>query len=295
MHLAVAAARATGAILLSCDSMKVYRGMDAGTAKPSASAREGVDWRGLDLVDPWESYDANRFRGLFEEVLGEARERGRPLVLAGGTMLYLKAATEGLGETPPRDEALREALTARAELEGTGALHRELARCDPDAAGRIHPNDLRRLVRALEVHARSGRPLSSFQGQFGQVRPDLDRVVLVVQRERDDMKRRIDARVARMVRAGWIEECERLRADPRGISAEARQALGYRQLLDWLEAGRAEPLDHVVARIQTGTRRFARRQLTWLRHVAGAQVLEVAPDQEPTRHLELALAAIEGR
>lgn len=278
-RLAVAAARAAGARLLSCDSMKVYRGLDVGTAKPPPAWREGVEWHGLDLVWPWESFNASRFVALFEELLLPPE---RPLLLSGGTMLYLKAATEGLGAAPPRDEALRARLRAEAEAVGGGALHARLTEVDPETAARVHENDLRRIVRALEVFELTGQPQSSYHGQFGQTRADLDRVVFVVEREREDMDRRIDLRVEKMFDAGWVEECERLLAEPRGVSREAGQALGYRQIFAWLEAGRPNALEELVATIQTATRRFARRQLTWLRHLDGVvHRISVGEDEEP--------------
>ncbi|MCO5169880.1 MAG: tRNA (adenosine(37)-N6)-dimethylallyltransferase MiaA [Planctomycetes bacterium] len=280
-ELARAAAREAGALLVSCDSMKVYRGMDVGTAKPPPAERG--EWLGLDLVDPWERFDASRFRGVFDDALARARAEGRPLLLSGGTMLYLKAATEGLCEAPPRDEDVRRALAAEAEVAGVGALHERLQAVDPPAAARIHRNDLRRIVRALEVHTVTGRALSDLHAESGgrlrEVRPDLRRTVFVVRREREDMDRRIDGRVLRMLELGWTEECERLLADPRGISTEAAQALGYRELFAWLRSGGAgSPPEEVVRRVQTATRRFARRQLTWLRHLDGVEMLDVAPE-----------------
>lgn len=279
-RLARAVAAERGALLVSCDSMKVYRRMDVGTAKPAPAERAA--WRGLDLVEPWESFDASRFCEVFEA----ARAEGRPLLLSGGTMLYLKAATEGLAEAPPRDAALRERLRTQAERED---LHPRLAEVDPETAAWVHPNDLRRIVRALEVHELTGRPLSSFHGQFGAVREDLERAVVVVTRAREDMDRRIDDRVARMFLEGWVAECEALAADPRGVSTEAGQAIGYRQIFEWLAAGRPEPEAQLIERIQRATRRFARRQLTWIRNLEeeGARVrrLEVAEGQDTLDHL----------
>lgn len=261
-RLAKAAAQALGAQLISTDSMKVYRRMDAGTAKPALADR-GI-WRGLDLVEPWERFNARRFVELFEEVRAELK--GKPLLLSGGTMLYLKAATEGLGEAAPRDEALRQRL--QAEAEAGADLHLRLQEVDPQTAAKVHRNDLRRVIRALEVHTLTGRTQSSFHGQFGGIRTDLDRRVAVVTRTRADMDSRIDRRVERMFEAGWIEECERLAAEPRGLSKEAAQAIGYRAILDWLEEGRSTPKAELITKIQTETRRFARRQLTWLRRLS---------------------------
>lgn len=254
-------AEALGAQLVSTDSMKVYRRMDVGTAKPAPEER--ARWRGFDLVEPWERFNAQRFVELFEEVRSELK--GKPLLLSGGTMLYLKAATEGLGEAAPRDEELRLRLMAEAEA-GTD-LHIRLGEVDPETAAKVHRNDLRRVIRGLEVHTLTGRTQSSYHGQFGGIRADVERRVLVVTRTREDMDRRIDARVEEMFAAGWIEECEALAKEPRGLSKEAAQAIGYRGILEWLAAGRATPQSELMTKIQTQTRRFARRQLTWLRRL----------------------------
>lgn len=299
-RLARAVAEATGAQLVSSDSMKVYRRMDVGTAKPALAERHL--WEGLDLVEPWERFDTSRFVALTERL--EAEAPARPLLLSGGTMLYVKAATEGLGEAAPRDEVLREAL--REEAAAGVDLHARLAEVDPPTAAKVHPNDLRRIVRGLEVYALTGRPQSSFHGQFGRVRAGVSRRVVVVTRGREDMDARIDARVERMLAEGWIAECEALLADPRGLSPEAAQAIGYAELLAWLRAGRPGSEGEVVARIQTQTRRFARKQLTWLRNLAKeaplnehpssksgegtVHTLEVAEGEDTLDHLEGVLA-----
>jgi tRNA dimethylallyltransferase len=288
-RLALAAAEATDAVLLSCDSMKVYRGMDIGTAKPVADQRHR--WEGLDRVDPWEGFDAARFRELFDAVREQAR--GRPLLLSGGTMLYVKAATEGLCEAP-RDEGVRAGLEAEADAQGSAALHARLSGLDPQAAARIHPNDRRRIVRALEVQAVTGRPLSEQQGQFGRLRPGMTRRVFVIRRERADMDARIDDRVDQMIQRGWVEECRRLRALPQGVSREAAQALGYRELLQWLEEGEVASLEQVVARIKTATRRFARKQLTWLKQLPDAEVLQVGRGADARKHVQTVIAALRG-
>ena len=287
-RLSLAAADAVGATLLSCDSMKVYRRMDVGTAKPAPELR--ARWVGVDVVEPWESYDADRFCQAFDA----ARQVGRPLLLSGGTMLYLKAATEGLVEVPS-DDAVRARLEHEAETQGSGVLHARLAQVDPPAAARIHPNDQRRIVRALEAFEISGQPLTAFQGQFGGLRRGLARRVFVVRRSREDMKARIDVRVDRMLEQGWVDECRRLLADPHGVSREGRQALGYRELFAWLEGGEAEPLEDVVTRIKTATRRFARKQLTWLKKLPDAEFLDVGPEEEPVRtHIQTVVAALQG-
>jgi tRNA dimethylallyltransferase len=274
--LALELARRTGALVIVCDSMKVYRGIDVATAKPDAEARAGLDLRVIDVCDPWDRYDASRFVADALAALDEARTAGRPALLCGGTALYLKALTEGLIEGPGADPELRARLEAFAAERGVSALHARLRDADEAAAARIHPNDLRRIVRALEVRELTGRPISAQQDHFGGARPGIARTLVVLGRERTDMDRRIDARVRRMFEAGIVEECERLRALPRPLGREARRALGTREVLDWIEAGREEPERAVLERVQTHTRRFARRQLTWLRgHFADARWIEV--------------------
>ncbi|MCA8923257.1 MAG: tRNA (adenosine(37)-N6)-dimethylallyltransferase MiaA [Planctomycetes bacterium] len=290
-RLARAAAERTGAQLVSCDSMKVYRGLDVGTAKPAVEER-GL-WRAVDCVDPWERYDAQRFRQECDAVFSEARAAGRPVLLSGGTMLYMRAATEGLDAGLPRDDALRAELVEEATRLGDAALHARLAAVDPRAAQRIHPNDRRRVVRALEVYTLTGAALSDAQQSWGRVRPGIARRVFGVARARVDMDARIDARVDRMFEAGWLDECRRLRSEPRGLSREARQALGYRELFAWIEGGEREPLAEVRAAIKTHTRRFARKQLTWLRRL-GDEVtwLETPPGGDSQLHLPALLEAL---
>ncbi|MEZ6187001.1 MAG: tRNA (adenosine(37)-N6)-dimethylallyltransferase MiaA [Planctomycetota bacterium] len=292
-RLALAAAEATGALLVSCDSMKVYRRLDVGTAKPALAHR--ARWRCVDRVEPWERYDAQRFHDEVQAVFAEARAEGRPVLLSGGTMLYMRAATEGLDAGLPRDEALRARLEAEAEAKGDAALHARLGAVDPLSAERIHPNDRRRVVRALEVHTLTGSPLSAVQTSWGRARAGVERRVFGVARSREDMDARIDDRVDRMLAADWVEECRGLLADPRGLSREARQALGYRELFAWLEGGELEALDDVVAAIKTHTRRFARKQLTWLRRLGTEVTWLDTGGGSAEGHLEAVCAALNPR
>lgn len=281
-RLALEAAREAGAEILSCDSMKVYREMDVGTAKPGPTARAAVPWHGIDLVDPHERFDVSAWVALAEQVLARARERGVPVLISGGTVLYMKALTEGLFEGAPRDAEVRARIRAEADAQGLPALHARLAALDPAAGKRIHPNDLRRIERALEVHALTGKPISALQEQFGRVRAGVERTVFTVSHRRGELDQRINRRIDRMMAEGWLPEARRLAERAAGISREAEQAIGYRELLAFVRSGETGQLDPVVEKIKTNTRRFARRQLNWLRHhVEGLRLLDVPPGGEP--------------
>jgi tRNA dimethylallyltransferase len=271
---ALAAAQRLGGEIVSLDSMKVYRGLDIGTAKASAADRRRVPHHLLDVVNPWEKFSAARWAELTEAALGEIRARGRVAIVSGGTILYLKALLYGLFEGPAADAALRAELEAEAKRLGVTSLHARLATVDPAAAGRIHPNDLRRIVRALEVQQLTGCPISQLQGQFGRVRPGLAPVVVALRRGREDLIRRIDERVERMLAAGFEDEVRRLLAAPGGLSMEAAQAVGYREMIDLIEGRR--PREVLAAEIKKNTRRFAKQQMTHLRSLAGVEWLDVA-------------------
>jgi tRNA dimethylallyltransferase len=271
---ALAAAARLGGEIVSLDSMKVYRGLDLGTAKASAADRRRVPHHLLDVVNPWERFSAARWAELAEAALSEIRGRDRVAIVSGGTILYLKALLYGLFEGPAADPELREKLEDEALRLGVTSLHARMATVDPAAAGRIHPNDLRRIVRALEVHQLTGRTISELQGQFGRVRPGLSPVVVALRRGREDLARRIDERVERMLAAGFEDEVRRLLAVPGGLSMEAAQAVGYREMIALLE-GRL-PREVLAAEIKKNTRRFAKHQMTHLRSLKVVEWLDVA-------------------
>jgi tRNA dimethylallyltransferase len=270
----LALAERLGAEVVAMDSMTLYRGLDIGTAKPTPDERRRVPHHLIDVLDPWESASVAWWLDRAAAACRDVAARGRRALFVGGTPLYLKALLHGLFEGPAGDPVLR----ARLEREPGPELHARLALVDPASAARLHPHDVRRLVRALEVFELTGRPISSWQDHFDKVRPrrfppvwlDLARPVLY---------ERINRRVAAMMRAGLLDEVRRLRALPRPLSKEARQALGYKELFDHLE-GRID-LEGAVGLIQTRSRQFAKRQLTWLRHMPGCQALPVAGDEPP--------------
>jgi tRNA dimethylallyltransferase len=244
--------------LVSVDSMQVYRGMDIGTAKPSRAEQAEVRHHLIDLVDPDDDYTVSRFQTDVAAALADIESRGHRAVFVGGTGLYLRAAVDGL-EIPGQFPA------ARAELDSepdTAALHRRLVELDPTAGARMEPENRRRVVRALEVTVGSGRPFSSF-GPGMESYPALSFPIVGLRLERADLDRRIADRYDAQIAAGFVDEVRALAARPKGVSRTARQALGYRELLDHL-AGETS-LDDAIEQAGARTRRFARRQERWFR------------------------------
>jgi tRNA dimethylallyltransferase len=269
-------ARRTGAEIISIDSMKVYRGMDVGTAKPSAEVRREVPHHLVDVVDPWEEFSVARFIELADGAIADIHRRGRAILVVGGTPLYIKALSEGLFEGPGADRQVRERLEATATERGAAALHESLRGVDPKAAGRIHPNDLRRIVRALEVHELTGRPISDLQAQWDRDRKKYECVFFGIRREKEDLHRRINERVRKMISHGLVDEVRHLLALPRPLSAAAKQALGYAETIAHL-AGKIS-LDEAVEMIKINTRQFAKSQRTWFKRFRDIEWIDVTAD-----------------
>lgn len=269
--LALEVAERAGAQLLSVDSMQVYRGMDIGTAKPTHSEQARVKHHLIDLVEPNQEFTVARFVELADRVIADAAKHGIPIIVTGGTPLYYKALFEGLFDGPPADPAIREKLR---ELSNE-TLFTRLAAADPGAAKRIHVNDSKRLIRALEVFELTGRPISSFQDDWagGPMRHQANWVGLSWDREA--LNRRINARVKSMIAQGWVEETRQLLDRYGSLSQTASEATGYRELIDHLQ-GRCS-LDEAVEHIKIATRQLARKQMKWFRR--WAQVYWIAGDQ----------------
>ena len=257
--LAFQLARRTGAEILSVDSMQVYRGMDIGTAKASASERAEVRHHGIDLVNPNEPFTVARFVDLADEVIRDTHGRRVPLIATGGTPLYYKALFDGLFEGPSADESVRERLRALSNEE----LHRRLIEVDPVAGARIHLQDSRRLIRALEVYELTGQPITSFQTDWAAKQPRHPATWVGLGWDRDALNRRINARVKGMMTAGWLEETKALLEKYGSFSATAGEATGYHELAQHL-AGKIS-LDDGVEQIKMATRQLARRQMKWFR------------------------------
>ncbi len=272
--VAVKLARKLGAELASLDSMKVYRGMDIGTAKPTETERQGFTWHLLDLVEPTESFSVGSWLAEADAIIEDCQHRGVSLVFEGGSPLYYRALTEGLFEGPPANPDLRAEFEAFAAESGVEALHAELVAVDPAAGERIESRDLRRIVRALEVYRITGKPISEMQRQFGVRRPGFDFRVAGVRRERQALYSRIDERVDAMMAEGLLEEVALLRQRHGEMSRSALQALGYRELGAHLDG--EHDLAEAVRLTKRNTRHFARRQINWFKKLPGIEWFDVS-------------------
>ena len=262
---AIAVAEAWGATIVSADAMQVYRGMDIGTAKVDAATRARIPHVGIDVVDPDEPFDAATFAALTEATIA----RGGPVVVVGGTSLYLRGLTRGLVETPPADEALRRRLEALPDPHG------ELAKVDPVLAARLHPNDLVRVVRGLEVFTLTGTPLSALHAVHAG---EADRVAAVgLWLDRPDLDARIEARVGAMMAAGYVDEVRALLGRGYDRSLRSMQSLGYRHVCDHVIDGL--PVDEAIRRTARDTKKFARKQRNWMKVLGYPKVEENAAAQ----------------
>lgn len=263
--LAVELVKQLGCGIVSVDSALVYRGMDVGTAKPGPEVLSVAPHRLIDILDPVERYSAARFRDDALAAMAEIRAAGGVPLLTGGTMLYFDVLQHGISPLPGADRGLRAELDARAAKQGWPALHAELVRLDPVAAARIHPNDPQRIQRALEVCYISGRPLSELRDGSGVESGEYRYIKLALApAERTTLHEIIERRFRSMMERGFLDEVRRLRA--RGdlhAGLSSMRAVGYRQLWEHLEG--ACSLDEAVRRGIVATRRYAKRQLTWLR------------------------------
>jgi tRNA dimethylallyltransferase len=267
--------------IVGADSLQVYRGMDIGTAKPSPAERRLVPHHLVDVADPLEEYNAGRYVREAEEAVAGIRRRGRFPLVVGGTGMYIRALLKGL-DPLPSDAAVRAVLARRWEEEGGAALHAELVRIDPGAAERIHAKDRPRLLRALEVFALTGVTPSSQRRRWAREGGGAV-LFLVVTRERAELYRRIDARVDEMFRKGFVDEVLGLLSRGVGPDRKPMGALGYRHIAAHLLQG--VPLDRTIAETKRDTRRYAKRQLTWLSGEEGTVRLEGEGAMETALHL----------
>ena len=288
--LAVSLAERLDGEVINADALQLYRGMDIGTAKVTAQERRGVPHHLLDVLEVTEEASVSAYQRRARAAVADILSRGRVPILVGGSGLYVRAALDEI-EFPPTDPAVRSRLEARAELEGVAALHRELARRDPEAARTIGPGDVRRIVRALEVVELTGRPFTAFLPR--PVHHHAGTVQLGLRLERPVLHERIAARVHRMVDTGLLEEIRGLRERGLAEGRTARRAIGYEQGLAVLEG--ASSCEQAIEDTIAGTRRLVRKQDTWFRR--DHRVRWLAGDAGPSlaeravREIEAALAA----
>lgn len=285
--LAMALARRSGAGILSVDSMQIYRRMNIGTAKPTESERSQVPHHLIDVAEPNESFAVAQFVDLADQMIADARRRGVPLIATGGTPLYYKALFEGLFDGPGADAQTRAELNQLTPDE----LHARLREIDPAAAQRIHLNDRKRLVRAIEVFELTGRPISSFQTDWSSGKRRHDAVWFGLEWEKEALNRRINTRVKQMIDQGWLVETRELLERYGTLSTTASEATGYHELIEHL-AGRMT-LDEAVEQIKIATRQLARRQMKWFRRFEGVEWLKGdAPMEELVARIEARIGAV---
>ena len=282
-------ARRIDAEVIALDAFTLYRGMDIGTAKPTLAERLEVPHHLIDVIDPWESASAADYRTWALEKVLEIESRGRRVLFVGGTPLYLKSLLRGMFEGPSADPALREELEAEVVRVGEESIHARLQSLDRLAASRIHPNNSRRVIRALEVITLTGRPLSDQQTEHDTPGP-ADLAVFALQRPRPLVCERINRRVLAMFEAGLVEEVRALISGPKPLHLVPSQGVGYREVIAYLNGEFS--FKEAIVRVQARTRQFSKRQGTWFRGLQEIKPWPVADDEPPEKTAERLACAI---
>ncbi len=274
--LAIALARRWGAEILGADASQVYRGMDIGTGKASPEELGEVQHHLIDVVEPSELFDAGRYLEAADLALQEIQERGRRVIVCGGTGFYLRALLHGLCATPPVAPEIISQLQARHAAGELEALHQELKELDPESAARIAPRDAQRTLRALGVVLSSGKNLSAWQREHAFAPERHEALIFGLRRPREQLRERIATRVHQMVAAGFLEEVRGLMAVGFAPQLRSMGALGYRHLAAVIDGELS--LDEALTRTITATRRYAKRQSTWFSKVEGLRWLDAPID-----------------
>ena len=250
-----------GGEIISADSMQIYRHMDIGTAKPTPEELSQIAHHMIDIVDPDEDYDAVQFSKQARDRIAEIVNRGRIPFIVGGTGLYIKALLHGLFESKPVDPQIRNRLKQEAEENGSDFLFERLKKMDPAAAGRIHPNDSYRIIRALETIESSGKTISEYHQNHGFADDPFSALKIGLQMDRENLYTRIDNRVDLMIATGLVEEVTKLLEMGYTAELKSMQSIGYRHVVGFLEG--SLPWDECLRTLKRDTRRFAKRQFTW--------------------------------
>lgn len=266
--------------MISADSMQVYRGMDIGSAKITEEEMQGIPHELIDIIGPSEEWNVVRFQREAKAAVQRITARGRLPVLVGGTGFYIQALLYDIDFTETReDTSYRSLLEEKARTEGNESLYRMLQEKDPEAAAAIHPNNLKRVIRALEFTRETGEKISDHNEEQRKRQAAYDAVFFVLTMEREKLYRRIDLRVDQMMEAGLLEEVKRLQEQGFTSRDVSMQGLGYKQILQYLEG--EGTLEDAVEQIKLQTRHFAKRQLTWFRRER--DVIWVNTDEFPSR------------
>lgn len=255
-------ARLINAEIISCDSMQVYRGMDIGTQKPTPLQQKSIPHHMTDIISPTRNFSAAEFRRRALNYIKKIHQKRKIPLLVGGTALYMKALVDGLFPSPPADRTLRVKLLRQEELNGKSFLYKQLLKVDPYTARKLHPNDTRRIIRALEVYVKTNTPMSELKKKTRGLTDRYRVKIFALNRNRQDLYRRIEARVDRMFKQGFTKECRRLKR--KSLSMTARQALGYKEAFAYLNGEIS--LEQAKELIKKNTRHFAKRQLSWFRN-----------------------------
>jgi len=270
--------------IISIDSMKVYKRMNIGTAKPDIQRRRQVKYHMIDTVEPSGAFSVASFLEDANNIIDSITAKNKPAIAVGGTALYIKALLYGLFEGPPADPQIRNELQKLADADGLANLHKQLSETDPEAAQRIHPNDAKRIIRALEVFKLTGKPISSFQKQFDSDNQSDDWTIIGLRREKEIESKRINLRVKKMIEAGLVDEVKSLLAEDKPLSKQAACAIGYAEIISHLTNRLS--LEDAVELIKKNTRHLAKHQRTWFKTFKNVNWIDVRKDQDADDVLE---------
>ena len=272
--------------IVSCDSMQIYKGMDIGSAKATREEMERVPHHLIDVVSPFDAFTVSDYKDLAEAVIHDIHKRGKPAILVGGTGLYIDAVIKNLSFTEGGSDAvLRKELEEEAKEHGPLFLHEKLKKVDLEAATAIHPNNVKRVVRALEVYHLTGKPFSSFRDERG-LRKEYEIHYFYLNKDRKKLYEDIDERVEVMMKRGLLEEVEHLQKSGLNSSYISMQGIGYKEILSYLDG--VLSLEGAVDLVKMRSRNYAKRQLTWFRNEKYAEELskEQYSDEEIIQILE---------
>ena len=269
--VSICAAKILNAEIISCDSMQIYKGMDIGTQKPSSAQLGKVPHHMIDIISLSRSFSVADFRKRALKCIKDIERRGKSIIFAGGTALYMKALVDGLFLSPAADYVLRKKLLSEEHENGNGYLYKKLCNVDAETAKLLHPNDTRRIIRALEVYINTKTPISELKKTTKGLKERYSIRIFCLNRDRENLYRIIDRRVDLMFRKGLLAECGRLK-DKR-LSTTARQALGYKEVFDYLD--KRINLNDAKESIKKRTRNFAKRQLSWFRNDSRIEWIDI--------------------